>query len=130
MTFYQFLFSSRFRYMKKLILEVDSLYRVHEFVEIKENLIPEKESLTIASISHPSLSDNYVYIFGLTGTIGEINERNEIKEIYHLDSFHVPTNFESKKKISDKIIVDNKKQKYQKIISEIKKMKKDKYWSY
>ena len=96
-------------------------YGVHEFVEIKENLIPEKESLTIASISHPSLSDNYVYIFGLTGTIGEINERNEIKEIYHLDSFDVPTNFESKKKILDKIIVDNKEQKYQKIISEIKK---------
>ena len=96
-------------------------YGVHEFVEIKENLIPEKESLTIASISHPSFYDNYNCIFGLTGTIGEINERNEIKEIYHLDSFDVPTNFESKKKILDKIIVDNKEQKYQKIISEIKK---------
>ena len=59
--------------------------------------------------------------FGLTGTIGEINERNEIREIYHLDSFDVPTNFELKRKVFDKLILDNKKEKYEKIIEEIKK---------
>ena len=96
-------------------------YGVHEFVEVKENLTPETESLTIASISHPSYYDNYNCIFGLTGTIGEIDERNEIKEIYHLDSFDVPTNFELKRKIFDKLLVENKEEKYEKIISEIKK---------
>ena len=77
--------------------------------------------MTIASISHPSYYDNYNCIFGLTGTIGEIDERNEIKEIYHLDSFDVPTNFELKRKIFDKLLVENKEEKYEKIISEIKK---------
>ena len=96
-------------------------YGVHEFVEVMENLIPETESLTIASISHPSYYDNYKCIFGLTGTIGEINERNEIREIYHLDSFDVPTNFELKRKTLEKLILENKETKYEKIISEIKK---------
>ena len=95
-------------------------YGVHEFVEVKENLIPETESLTIASISHPSYYDNYKCIFGLTGTIGQINERNEIRQIYHLDSFDVPTNFELKRQVLDKLIVENKEKKYEKIINEIK----------
>ena len=94
---------------------------IHEFVEIKENLIPESESTTIASIAHPSFYDNYNIIFGLTGTIGEEKERNEIKNIYHIDSFDVPTNFKIQRKIYDKILVNTKEEKYNLIIKEIKK---------
>ncbi|KAH3768116.1 preprotein translocase subunit SecA [Pelomyxa schiedti] len=65
---------------------------VHEFVEAREGLLPQDQSYTIASISHPTFFGRYRRIFGLTGTAGEPAERNEVQEIYKVDSFDVPPN--------------------------------------
>ena len=89
---------------------------LHEFVEVKEGIIPKTENNTIASISHPSFFKNYETIFGLTGTMGSTIERNEILEIYHLDSFDAPPNFSSKRTILPTLYFENKNLKEQKIL--------------
>ena len=94
---------------------------LHEFIEVKEGLEPETESNTIASISHPSFFNNYKIIFGLTGTIGSDIERKEILNIYKLDSFDVPPNFESKRKVYPTQLYENKEIKEENIIIEIRK---------
>ena len=94
---------------------------IHEFIEVKENLIPENESNIIGSISHPTYFENYDTIFGLTGTIGENIERKEIMEIYKLDSYYLPRNFKEQIKKLDTEILENKNLKFQKIIEIINK---------
>ena len=98
---------------------------LHEFVEVKEGLEPETESNTIASISHPSFFNNYNIIFGLTGTIGSTIERDEILNIYKLDSFDVPPNFASKRKIYPASLYENKEQKEENIINHIRQKIKE-----
>ena len=95
---------------------------LHEFVEVKEGLEPETENNTIASISHPSFFKHYNIIFGLTGTIGSDIERNEILNIYELDSFDVPPNFSSQRKILPTILFDDKESKEENIITQIRKI--------
>ena len=65
---------------------------VHEFVEAKENIPISQGSGTIASISHPTFFKDYQEIYGLTGTMGEESEREEIKNMYKLENFDVPPN--------------------------------------
>jgi len=89
---------------------------VHEFVEVKEGLIPEEESSVIASICHPTYFQNYQTIFGLTGTIGEEIEKNEISEMYNVELYHLPRNFTEKLIIEKSEILDNQEQKYNRII--------------
>jgi preprotein translocase subunit SecA/ankyrin repeat protein len=65
---------------------------LHEFVEVKENIQVHNQGTTIASICHPTFFERYSYLFGLTGTVGERAERDEIMTVYHVDSFDVPPN--------------------------------------
>jgi preprotein translocase subunit SecA len=62
---------------------------VHEFVEVKEGLEVKNQGTTIASIAHPTFFDRYKCVYGLTGTVGEDVERDEIFEMYYLDTFDV-----------------------------------------
>ena len=93
---------------------------LHEFVEVKEGLEPENESNTIASISHPSFFSNYKTIFGLTGTIGSEIEREEILNIYNLDSFDAPPNFSSQRQIYEAVLFNNKDLKEENMINQIR----------
>ncbi|OUM62667.1 hypothetical protein PIROE2DRAFT_10982 [Piromyces sp. E2] len=93
---------------------------IHEFVEIKEGLIPEEESSVIGCISHPTYFQNYQTIFGLTGTIGEEIEKKEINEIYDLELYNLPRNFEEKLVINKPEILETKTLKYNRIIEIIK----------
>ena len=92
---------------------------LHEFIEVKENLNPKKESSTIGYMSHYRFYNNYKIIFGLTGTIGTENERSELKILYNLDTYDVPTNFKNKREMSELIIVNNNKEKFEKIKNDI-----------
>ena len=96
---------------------------IHEFVEVKENLIPENESNIIGSISHPTYFENYDFIFGLTGTIGETIEKNEIMTIYKMDSYYIPRNFGDKTIKLESEIFENQELKYKRIISLIQNLK-------
>ncbi|MGB7128100.1 MAG: helicase-related protein, partial [Candidatus Rhabdochlamydia sp.] len=64
---------------------------LHECVEIKHKIEPKKETLSPLSLAHCVLYAMYDSVFGLTGTLGSQLEREEIKEIYGIDSFDVPT---------------------------------------
>lgn len=63
---------------------------VHEFVEVMNHLQPETESNTAAALCHPAFFSLYRNIYGLTGTMGEDIERNEVADIYNVTSFDVP----------------------------------------
>ena len=63
---------------------------VHEFVEVKNHLKPKTQSDTAAALSHPAFFNLYKNIYGLTGTMGEDIERNEVADIYKVTSFDVP----------------------------------------
>lgn len=64
---------------------------IHEFVEIKHSINPKSESLTPLSYSHAIYYSHYRCLYGLTGTLGTKMEREEIRTIYKVDSFDVPT---------------------------------------
>ena len=64
---------------------------VHEFVEVREGLKPKTESLTIASLAHPSFFACYKTIFGVSGTLGAEAEREEVQKVYGTTCFEVPT---------------------------------------
>lgn len=63
---------------------------IHEFVEVKHNFQPARESDTVAALSHPEFFGLYKNVYGLTGTMGEDIERREIAEVYKVISFDTP----------------------------------------
>ena len=89
---------------------------IHELVEVKEGIEPETESNVIGSISHPTYFENYKFLFGLTGTIGENTERNEINEIYKIKCFDIPRNFKELLINENAEIYENKKAKFERIV--------------
>ena len=89
---------------------------IHELVEVKEGIVPEIESNFIGSISHPTYFENYKTIFGLTGTIGEQIERDEIYQIYRLKCYDIPKNFEESLIKEDSEIYETKIDKYNRIV--------------
>jgi preprotein translocase subunit SecA len=40
---------------------------------------------------HPVFFNKYSRVYGLTGTVGNDEEKTELREAYSLDSFDVPT---------------------------------------
>ncbi len=64
---------------------------IHEFVEVKHNLEVQQESITPISLSHCVYYTMYHSIYGLTGTLGSVFEREEMSKIYNVKSFDVPT---------------------------------------
>ncbi|GAM25759.1 hypothetical protein SAMD00019534_089340 [Acytostelium subglobosum LB1] len=62
---------------------------LHEFLEVKHDLPAARGSLTATAISHPSYFKRYECLFGLTGTCGDQFERNELRQVYNVDSFNV-----------------------------------------
>lgn len=63
---------------------------LHQFIECKHGLIPENETLMPVSISHSVYFSEYKNLYGLTGTMGDPCEREEIHALYGISSFDVP----------------------------------------
>ncbi len=82
---------------------------IHQFLQIKHGLKLTPPSKTAASISHPAYFNQYQYILGLAGTMGEKTEREEIQTIYGVDSFDAPPTFPSQRiRHSDYLTLDRK----------------------
>ncbi len=62
----------------------------HEFVEVLNGIEAKTETKTSGSLSHPAFFREYAKISGVTGTMGEQVERNEVRRIYGVDTFDVP----------------------------------------
>ncbi|KAF2077753.1 hypothetical protein CYY_000940 [Polysphondylium violaceum] len=95
---------------------------LHEFIEVKHGLLPERDTLTAAAISHPSFFAMYNTIFGLTGTCGEDNERKELQQIYHVDTFDVPSYLALKRIKMESLMFPDAQEYQQRIVQEIKEM--------
>lgn len=116
------------------IIDVDNTGRIrygsrwsnglHEFVELKEGLPIREQAYTVASISHPSYFEPYEEILGVTGTLGEVTERDEILQIYHVDSFDFPPNRKCLCKRDKTLILSTAAKKEEIIIDTIRKMKR------
>ncbi|NGX58973.1 MAG: Protein translocase subunit SecA [Chlamydiae bacterium] len=88
---------------------------LHEFVEVKHQMSPRRESLCPISLSHPVYYQMYRSLYGLTGTIGSFEDRDEIREIYETPSFEVPTFLPSRRMDYDPTIVPTQAEYLQKI---------------
>lgn len=98
---------------------------LHQMLQVKEGLPVRAETLTASSIAHSTYFNGYRNIFGVTGTMGEDVERNEIQKIYVIDSIDVPTHLPSKRNKLVDTICDETEQ-FQKIYDEILAMQKQK----
>lgn len=63
---------------------------LHEFIEVKHDIDVGNETLVPISLSHASFYSFYRLILGLSGTLGLLQEREEIHEIYDIECFDVP----------------------------------------
>lgn len=64
---------------------------IHEFIEVKHGIVPRKESYTPLMLSHPVFFMMYKKIVGMSGTLGSVEDREEIRTIYNLRCFDIPT---------------------------------------
>jgi preprotein translocase subunit SecA len=92
---------------------------LHQFIEYKHNLPLKEDNLTLGLLSHPAFFNGYSEIYGVTGTIGTDIERQEIVDIYNIDSFDVPTNKPLLRQHYNPLICKDKKEFHQKLINEI-----------
>jgi len=92
---------------------------VHEMVEIKEKLPLEERTSAFCSITQCLFFNLYKEILGVTGTIGEANDENLLKEVYDINIFKVPRNIPPRKPIYYKKRPTSKSDLYEQIQFEI-----------
>ena len=63
---------------------------MHQAIEVKEGIKPSQETRSVASVTYPNLFSIFDKIAGMSGTISDA--KNEIKEIYGLDTVIIPAN--------------------------------------
>lgn len=66
---------------------------IHTFLQIKENLDVTAESLTAGIMSYRELVKRYLWIMGVSGSLGEDGERNEIAYYFNVDLYNTPPHF-------------------------------------
>ncbi len=94
---------------------------IHEFLEIKHGLEMEKESLTPVTLSHVVFYSLYQSIFGLSGTLGSPQEREEIKTLYTIQTFDVPPYVPSRRIDAKPVIYETKEDYLNAILSSVRK---------
>uniref|UniRef100_A0A7C4U7P2 Protein translocase subunit SecA n=1 Tax=candidate division WOR-3 bacterium TaxID=2052148 RepID=A0A7C4U7P2_UNCW3 len=95
---------------------------LHQAIEAKENVKVEKETQTLATITLQNYFRMYEKLAGMTGTAA--TEANEFWEIYKLDVVVIPTNKPIRRIDYDDLIFRTKKEKYQAVVNEIKRVHK------
>jgi|JI10StandDraft_1071094.scaffolds.fasta_scaffold26140_2 preprotein translocase subunit SecA len=63
---------------------------IHEFLEVKHGIELDQETMTPISLSHAIYYDLYQNIYGFSGTLGSMFEREYIKTSYQVDLFDLP----------------------------------------
>lgn len=65
---------------------------LHQFLQIKHGLEITSESLVVNFISNMAFISRYgSHVYGLTGTLGSLEARNLLSEIYQIDFVYIPT---------------------------------------
>ena len=73
---------------------------LHEMVEIKEGLEPDYHSSTFCAVTQHDFFNLYNKILGVTGTIGTEKDKEDLRNIYHVEIFKAPRNFMREKIIN------------------------------
>ena len=92
---------------------------IHEFCEIKENVNVKNPIASYCMINQNSYFNLYNKISGVTGTIGDLNDQEILKNNYKIEIFKVPRNIINPKKITQKKRPKDIYSLYQEVINEI-----------
>lgn len=92
---------------------------IHQLLEIKENLLVHDDIQAICGITHPSFYQTFTSFSGMSGTI--YCESEEIENIYHKAIIEIEQNHPTQRIDHQDVICQNKKDKANKIIEQIKK---------
>jgi preprotein translocase subunit SecA len=98
---------------------------VHEFLEFKHGIAQEEESIAFDSLCHPVFFSYYKSIYGLTGTIGSEAERREVEDVYHVQTFQVPTHRPSRREEYAPRLTVTKEEYFSYIEEDIRRMYAD-----
>lgn len=93
---------------------------LHQILEAKHNLQIRTESLTSASINHIEFFNKYKILAGVSGTLGAMTCRDELKKLYHVNTYDSPPYKPSCKKQVPHVIAKDEKAQHS-AISEIVK---------
>lgn len=93
---------------------------LHELLEVKEGLVPKTESLTAASMSHPSFFIKYATLYGVTGTMGVDVERAEVGITFGLTSFDVPPHVPSARTQLDPVVAATRDKHIAALLQEVR----------
>ena len=93
---------------------------LHQSLEAKENVIIEKESQTMATITIQNYFRMYDKLAGMTGTAA--TEASEFMEIYKLDVVEIPPNTPIIRQDHEDIIYRSKREKYNATIKKIQEL--------
>ncbi len=96
---------------------------LHQAIEAKENVKVERDTQTLATITLQNYFRLYKKLAGMTGTAE--TEEGEFFQIYKLEVVVIPTNKPIARDDQDDAIYRSKREKYNAIIEQIKKLKDD-----
>jgi preprotein translocase subunit SecA len=95
---------------------------LHQAIEAKEQVVVERDTQTMATVTLQNYFRLYKKLAGMTGTAE--TEAGEFFEIYQLDVVVVPTNKPIVRDDRDDMVYRSKREKYNAVIEEIQEMRK------
>ena len=93
---------------------------LHQALEAKENVVIEKETQTMATITIQNYFRMYSKLAGMTGTAS--TEAQELMEIYKLDVVEIPTNKNIVRQDLDDLVYRTKREKYNAVIDKVNEL--------
>ncbi len=82
---------------------------LHQIVAIKHNVLIPKYDVEPASVVHATFVNKYNKLYGVTGTMGPLYVREELKKVYDVSHiFDAPRYRESRKKVDKHWLLPNK----------------------
>ena len=93
---------------------------LHQALEAKEQVVIEKETQTMATITIQNYFRMYSKLAGMTGTA--VTEAQELMEIYKLDVVEIPTNQPIIRGDNDDLVYRTKREKYNAVIEKIQEL--------
>jgi len=93
---------------------------LHQALEAKEQVVIEKETQTMATITIQNYFRMYSKLAGMTGTA--VTEAQELMEIYKLDVVEIPTNQPITRGDNDDLVYRTKREKYNAVIEKIQEL--------